>query len=228
MSKILALNFKMNFNYSDVKNYIDNIKGKINNLDVIFFPTTIFLPYFISNEYSLGSQTISEFDNGSHTGETSCTQLKSIGGKYVIIGNSERRRDQAESDQLINLKIKQALAKEEREMLRTTRVLKKEITYDLKELDENLYKNVIIAYEPLWSIGSGDILEKREIEETINYIKDTTLKIYNFDPIVLYGGSVNEKSIEVLNEISNVGGFLVGGASLDYKKVLKMKEVVEK
>lgn len=240
MSKILALNFKMNFNYSDVKNYIDNIKGKINNLDVIFFPPTIFLPYFISNEYSIGSQTISEFDNGSHTGETSCTQLKSIGGKYVIIGNSERRRDQAESDQLINLKIKQALAndlkvilcigetKEEREMLRTTRVLKKEITYDLKELDENLYKNIIIAYEPLWSIGSGDILEKREIEETINYIKDTTLKIYNSDPIVLYGGSVNEKSIEVLNEISNVGGFLVGGASLDYKKVLKMKEVVEK
>ena len=217
MSKILALNFKMNFNYSDVKNYIDNIKGKINNLDVILFPPTIFLPYFISNEYSIGSQTISEFDNGSHTGETSCTQLKSIGGKYVIIGNSERRRDQAESDQLINLKIKQALAndlkvilcigetKEEREMLRTTRVLKKEITYDLKELDENLYKNIIIAYEPLWSIGSGDILEKREIEETINYIKDTTLKIYNFDPIVLYGGSVNEKSIEVLNEIPNVG-----------------------
>ena len=210
MSKILALNFKMNFNYSDVKNYIDNIKGKINNLDVILFPPTIFLPYFISNEYSIGSQTISEFDNGSHTGETSCTQLKSIGGKYVIIGNSERRRDQAESDQLINLKIKQALAN------------------DLKELDENLYKNIIIAYEPLWSIGSGDILEKREIEETINYIKDTTLKIYNFDPIVLYGGSVNEKSIEVLNEIPNVGGFLVGGASLDYKKVLKMKEVVEK
>ena len=59
MSKILALNFKMNFNYSDVKNYIDNIKGKINNLDVILFPPTIFLPYFISNEYSIGSQTIS-------------------------------------------------------------------------------------------------------------------------------------------------------------------------
>ena len=240
MKKILALNFKMNLNYKDVKIYKENIIGKINEKKVIFFPPTIFLPYFISNEYSIGSQNISEFDNGAHTGELSASQLKSIGGSYTIIGHSERRKEQNETDEKINLKIKKALennlkiilcvgeTKEERDLLKTSKVIKKELLNDLEGINVELLKNVIIAYEPIWSIGTGLIPEKKDIISTTNFIIETVEKLFNYKPKVLYGGSVNEKNISELNEIDVLSGFLVGGASLDVNKVLKMKEVVEK
>lgn len=240
MEKIIAFNFKMNLDYNEIKEYVSNIKGKVKNKSVIFFPPTIFLPYFISNEYSIGAQTISEFDNGAHTGELSCSQLKSIGGTYAIIGHSERRQTQKEDDLLINAKVKKALesglkvilcigeTKEEYDMLRTSKVLKREITHNLKNIDSSLLENIIIAYEPIWSIGTGVVPSSDEISKTVEFIIDTTFNIYKFKPTVLYGGSVNEKNITELNKIENVSGFLIGGASLDSSKVLKIKEVVEK
>ena len=240
MSKLLALNLKMNFDYQEVKSYVSSLKGKINSKGVILLPPTIFLPYFISKEYAYGAQNISEFDNGAHTGEISCSQLKSIGGTYALIGHSERRQAQKETDEQINLKVKKALesglkvilcigeTKEEREMLKTTKVLKKEIVSDLKDIGPNSLSNVIIAYEPIWSIGTGAIPTTKDIQDTANFIIDTSINVYNYKPQVLYGGSVNEKNISELNKISEISGFLVGGASLDVNKVVKMKEVVEK
>ena len=243
MKKILVFNLKMNFNYKDVKNYIASLTGKINDSSIIFLPPTIFLPYFISTEYSLGSQNISEYDNGAHTGETSCSQLKSIGGSYVLIGHSERRSLQHEEDDVINLKIKKALendlkvifcvgeTKEEREMLKTSKVLKKQIVNGLNGINQNDLRNVIIAYEPVWSIstsGTGIVPTNKEINDTTNFIIDLAVNAFNYKPKVLYGGSVNEKNINELNKIDVLSGFLVGGASLDINKVLKIKEVVEK
>lgn len=240
MKKIVAFNFKMNLDYKDVKAYLANIKNKINDKSVIFCPSSLFLPYFISDEYSIGAQNISEFDNGAHTGEISCSQLKSIGATYTIIGHSERRQTQKEDDLLINAKVKKALennlnvilcigeTKEEYDMLRTTRVLKREIVNGLKDIDIDKLENVIIAYEPIWSIGTGLVPTNDEISKTIDFIIETTQNTYKFEPKVLYGGSVNEKNIENLNLIENVSGFLIGGASLDSNKVLKIKEVVEK
>ena len=240
MKKILAFNLKMNFNYQEVVNYINELRGKIVSEDVIMFPPTLFLPYFISNEYILGAQNISEFDNGAHTGEISCSQLKSIGGNCVLIGHSERRQDQNEDDIKVNLKIKKALendlqvilcigeTKEEREMLKTTKILKRELLGALKEIDKDLLRNVIIAYEPIWSIGTDVIPKTREIISTVEFIIDTCVNVFNYRPRVLYGGSVNDKNITELNTIDVLSGFLVGGASLDVNKLLKIKEVVEK
>lgn len=240
MKKILALNLKMNFNYQDVIDYVEELSGEINSKNVILFPPTIFLPYFISNEYALGSQNISEFDNGAHTGEISCTQLKSIGGTYVLLGHSERRKDQKEKDTELNLRIKKALSsglkviycvgetKEEREMLKTTKIIKSELLNGLNDISPDDLRNIIIAYEPIWSIGTGVIPTVKDITSTTNFIIDTCVNAFNYKPRVLYGGSVNEKNIEELNKIDVVSGFLVGGASLDVKKVLKMKEVIEK
>lgn len=240
MKKILALNFKMNLEYKQIKDYVSKIKDKINNREVIFFPPSIFLPYFISEEYAIGAQTISEYDNGAHTGEISCEQLKSIGGSYVIIGHSERRQDQKEDDSVINAKIKKALekklkvilcigeTKEERDMLKTAKILKREITSALKDINTDLFGNIVIAYEPIWAIGTGLVPTTDDIYKTIEFIINTTNNTFGFKPNVLYGGSVNEKNIEELNKIENVSGFLVGGASLDFEKVLKIKEVVEK
>ena len=240
MKKILALNFKMNLEYKQIRDYVSKIKDKINNREVIFFPPAIFLPYFISEEYAIGAQTISEHDNGAHTGEISCEQLKSIGGSYVIIGHSERRQDQKEDDSVINAKIKKALekklkvilcigeTKEERDMLKTAKILKREITSALKDINTDLFGNIVIAYEPIWAIGTGLVPTTDDIYKTIEFIINTTNNAFGFKPNVLYGGSVNEKNIEELNKIENVSGFLVGGASLDFEKVLKIKEVVEK
>lgn len=240
MKKILALNMKMNFDYQETMEYIKNINGKINSENVIIFPPIIFLPYFISKEYILGSQNISEFDNGAHTGEVSCSQLKSIGGEYVLIGHSERRESQKEEDDRIHLKIKKALesglkvilcigeTKEEREMLKTTKVLKKEIVNALTGINPEELRNVIVAYEPIWSIGTGVVPTTKDIITTANFIIDTSVNLFNYKPKVLYGGSVNDKNIAELNKIDVISGFLVGGASLDVNKVLKMKEVVEK
>lgn len=240
MKKILALNLKMNFNYQEVIDYVQELKGELKNKNVILFPPTIFLPYFIGNEYPFGAQNISEFDNGAHTGEISCTQLKSIGGTYTIIGHSERRKDQHEEDGTLNLRIKKALenglkviycigeTKEERDMLKTTKILKSEIVNGLAGIKPTDLKNVIIAYEPIWSIGTGVIPTNKEIASTTAFIIDTAVNILNYKPRVLYGGSVNEKNIAELNKIANVSGFLVGGASLDVKKVLKMKETIER
>lgn len=240
MRKLLALNLKMNFTYQEVIEYVQDIRGQINSEDTIIFPPMVFLPYFISREYSLGAQNISEFDNGPHTGEVSCTQLKSLGGSYVLIGHSERRKDQKETDGELNLKIKKALenglkviycvgeTKEEREMLKTTKVLKKEVLDGLSGIDQDSLRNVIIAYEPIWSIGTGAIPSNKDITSAINFIVDTAVNVYNYKPRVLYGGSVNEKNIVELNKLDVISGFLVGGSSLDVDKVLKMKEVVEK
>ncbi len=240
MKKILALNLKMNFDYKDIKNYVVALNDNLKASDIIVLPPMLFLPYFISQNYKIGAQNISEFDNGAYTGEVSCSQLKSIGVAYALIGHSERRQYQCENDDKINSKIKKALenglkvifcigeTKEEREMLKTSKVLKKEIVDGLKGIDENNLKNVIIAYEPIWSIGTGIIPTNKDIVDTTKFIIDTAVKVFNYKPKVLYGGSVNEKNIAELNKINEISGFLVGGASLDVKKVLKMKEVVEK
>ena len=118
--------------------------------------------------------------------------------------------------------------KEERDMLKTAKILKREITSALKDINTDLFGNIVIAYEPIWAIGTGLVPTTDDIYKTIEFIINTTNNAFGFKPNVLYGGSVNEKNIEELNKIENVSGFLVGGASLDFEKVLKIKEVVEK
>ncbi len=238
MMKILALNFKMNLNYEDIKEYKKNIEGKINNKNVILFPPSLFLPCLISDEYSFGTQNISEFDNGAHTGEISASQLKSLGGTYTLVGHSERRSEQGELDSKLNLKIKKALEKDlkvilcvgetkvERETGKTNEVIERELKNGLDGIEK--IEDVIIAYEPIWSIGTGLIPSKEDIIATTNFIIETVDKMFNYKIKVLYGGSVNDKNISELSEIDVVSGFLVGGASLDVNKVFKMKEVIEK
>lgn len=238
MMKILALNFKMNLNYEDIKEYKKNIEGKINNKNVILFPPSLFLPCLISDEYSFGTQNISEFDNGAHTGEISASQLKSLGGTYTLVGHSERRSEQGELDSKLNLKIKKALEKDlkvilcvgetkvERETGKTNEVIERELKNGLDGIEK--IEDVTIAYEPIWSIGTGLIPSKEDIIATTNFIIETVDKMFNYKIKVLYGGSVNDKNISELSEIDVVSGFLVGGASLDVNKVFKMKEVIEK
>ena len=161
---------------------------------------------------------------GPFTGSINSIMLKSVGAKYVIIGHSENRQN-GETDKLINLKIKSALKaglkvifcigetlKQKRKKI-TKQVLNKQIKLGLYKIKKN--NKILIAYEPVWSIGTGMIPKSNELYDTINFIKK---KIRNFK--IIYGGSVNPKNIHELKSINNIDGFLIGGASQDPKKFI--------
>ena len=150
--------------------------------------------------------------------------LKNVGAKYVIIGHSENRQN-GENDKILNLKISSALEsklkvifcigetlKEKRKKI-TKRILTKQIDIGLKKIKNK--KDIIIAYEPVWAIGTGLTPNNVELHEIINFIKKKLKKIK-----VLYGGSVNPKNINVLKNINNIDGFLIGGASQNPNKFI--------
>ena len=161
---------------------------------------------------------------GAYTGSINSSMLKSVGAKYVIIGHSENR-NAGETNKLINLKIKSALKsglkvifcvgetlKEKRKKI-TKKVLNKQIRLGLNKIIDR--RKIIIAYEPVWSIGSGIVPKPNELFEIVDFIKKN-YKNYK----VLYGGSVSPKNIKELKSIKNIDGYLIGGASQDYKKFI--------
>lgn len=226
-NKILALNHKMNLMPQELKTYINNIN--IENKNIIVFPMAIYLPYFLNKGFDIGIQNISLFENGSHTGEISAMAAQKLGANYAIVGHSERRDEFIETDEVINKKVKEAVNKglkvilcvgEKNKDEDKEKTLKVQLKKSLKDIDLN--QNIIIAYEPVWAIGSGMIPTKAEIKESIKFIKQETGSKLK----VLYGGSVNENNIAEINTIKILDGYLVGGASLDYNKVNKMIKVV--
>ena len=161
---------------------------------------------------------------GAFTGSVNSAMLKNVGARYVIIGHSENRQS-GETNKLINLKIKNALKAglkvifcigetsiEKRKKI-TKQVLVKQVKLGLHKIKYN--KNLVIAYEPVWSIGTGMIPKSKELFETIDFVKK---KIKNCK--VLYGGSVSPKNINELKLIENIDGYLIGGASQDPKKFI--------
>ena len=175
----------------------------------------------------IGGQNCHEnLDHGPHTGYVNAKMLKDIGANYVIIGHSENR-EKGETNKLINQKIKSAIKanlkvifcigetlKEKREG-KTKSILIKQIKFGLDKVDKK--RNLFIAYEPVWSIGTGKIPNLIELEETIQFIKNKCNKI---SPKILYGGSVNPNNVKNLKMIKNLDGFLIGGASQNSKKFI--------
>ena len=173
----------------------------------------------------VGSQNCHENENfGPSTGSVNSKMLKSVGASYVIIGHSEVRQ-RGETNNLINKKIKVAIKsglkiifcvgetlKEKKGKL-TKKVLSKQINLGLNKIKNK--KGILIAYEPVWSIGSGRVPKPLELFQIINFIKKKNRNIK-----VLYGGSVNSKNIDQLNSINNIDGYLIGGASQDSKKFI--------
>lgn len=232
--KLICANFKMNLLKQDIVNYLKIIENKINKENVIFFPNNLYLNLFQTKNYLIGSQDISFQDFGSITGDTSIFQLKELGINYTLIGHSERRKF-FNDNIYINNKIKLALennikvilcigeSKEEFHAHKTFEVLKKELdealNNNLNLINEN---NLIIAYEPIWSIGTGNIPTNLILEKTIKDIKDYLFEKYNLNLKVLYGGSVNLQNIENLETISLIDGYLIGTTSLDPNKFLNL------
>lgn len=182
---------------------------------------------FKNCQIGIGGQNCHEGDDyGPYTGSINSRMLKNIGAQFVIIGHSENRAE-GETDKVINLKIKSALKSKlkvifcigetlkEKKQKKTKSTLSKQIHIGLKNIKNKA--NIFIAYEPVWSIGSGVIPTNKDLFETIKFIKN---KFRDKPQRVLYGGSVNPKNIINLKKVNNLDGFLVGGASQSAKKFI--------
>ena len=175
----------------------------------------------------VGAQNCHESENfGAFTGHVNSKMLKDVGAKYVILGHSENRQS-GETDKLINLKIKSAIkcglkiifcigeTSIERRNKKTNHVLWKQINNGLKSIKNK--SNIIIAYEPVWSIGTGLIPKPEDLLKTVLFIKNRFSKN---SPKILYGGSVNSSNIDQLKDINDIDGFLIGGASQNSNKFI--------
>ena len=222
--RLVVGNFKMNLDSFEINEYIDFFKEK--NFDnVIFSPPAIYLERFIKNGFKVASQDVGFAIKGAYTGDISASELKSIGVNFSIVGHSERRKyyyDDRHVNDKVKLLLKEGIipiicigeTKEERDNKQTFEVLAREIHDALKNIDTNSLKNVIIAYEPIWSIGTGVIPSNADIFDTIAFIKNYITENYNISLKVLYGGSVNNDCINNLEKIENIDGYLVGGCSI--------------
>ena len=175
----------------------------------------------------VGAQNCHQSDKfGAHTGYINSKMLKNVGARYVILGHSENRQ-QGEDDKLINLKIKSAINSglkiifcigetfKEKRNKKTNQVLARQIKNGLKSIRNK--SKIIIAYEPVWSIGTGLIPKSEDLVKSVNFIKS---KLGKKSLKILYGGSVNPGNISILKNISSIDGFLIGGASQDSKKFI--------
>lgn len=226
MSKLIVCNMKMNQTKDEVINYINELNGN----DIVTIPSSIYIPYYLGN-FKVGIQNVYECDMGAYTGEVSSYQANSLGVEYALIGHSERRKYFNETNELINKKVINSInhlkvilcigeSLTDYNNNQTKEVLKHEINTCLKDVN----KEVIIAYEPLWAIGTGLTPSIEEIDNISNFIKDEVNNNYGYIPTILYGGSVNEKNISAINNIKNIDGFLIGGASLN---IDSMKQIIK-
>ena len=175
----------------------------------------------------VGAQNCHESENfGAYTGNVNSKMLKNVGAKFIILGHSENRQE-GDTDKLINSKIKSAIKAglkiifcigetlKEKRGKKTNQVLAKQIKNGLKSIKNK--SNIIIAYEPVWSIGTGIIPKSEDLIKSVNFIKK---KLGKKSSKILYGGSVNAANISHLKNISSIDGFLIGGASQDSKKFI--------
>lgn len=235
--KYLVCNFKNKLLKDDILKYNKSLVDIETKVKLVLCPPSIYLDMFDKSGYELGVQDISSFMDKTITGEIEATQVKSMGAKYVIVGHSERRiyRHEINIDFInkINNAIENGLniiycigeTLNEKENGRTYEVLEKQISEVLNNVE---IKNIMIAYEPVWAIGTGKVPETDEIKENIKFINDIIMEKYEEKLDILYGGSVNDTNIGELCTIKGLNGFLVGGASLDPNKVKGMLIEMEK
>jgi len=246
--KIIAGNWKMNNGINETVNLISDIKKELSEKKV--YADAIICPPFINLETAhallkessikLGAQNLYFEESGAFTGEISPSMLKSVGCEFVILGHSERRTIFGESDQVINKKIKIAIKNglkpifcigetlEQREKGVTFKVIETQITNGLKELSESELENLIVAYEPVWAIGTGRNATPQQAQEVHLFIRGLIGKMYsqNFASqlVIQYGGSVKADNAKEILSQPDIDGALVGGACLKADSFVKIIE----
>ena len=234
--KVIAGNWKMNKLPNEAINFIDRLTPLVKDTEnevILCVPyTDLFYALLTAQNTNIkiGAQNMHFEEKGAYTGEVSGKMLKSIGVEYVIIGHSERRQYFNETDETVNKKIKSAYANglkpivcvgetlEQREAGKAVEVITKQTELALEGLDNEQVASTIIAYEPIWAIGTGKTATKEDANDAIKAIRDKICQIYGQNVaervIIQYGGSVKSANAKELFEMSDIDGGLVGGASL--------------
>tara|TARA_B100001057_G_scaffold62296_1_gene55755 strand:+ start:5900 stop:6649 length:750 start_codon:yes stop_codon:yes gene_type:complete len=239
-NKILFIaNWKMFGDLNSVKSIesVINLTKKKNykNAKIIYCPPYTLLNSFViktrKTNLDVGAQNCHyEINTGPYTGSISSNMIKKLGVKYIIIGHSENRSDGETNDQ-INKKIHSAISNNlnvifcigenlfEKKNKKTNNVLKKQIDLGLRKIKK--IDKIILAYEPVWSIGTGKVLTNKELTKQVVIIKKIIKKKFkNQEAKIIYGGSVNNQNINNLKQIKEINGFLIGGASQNSKKFI--------
>jgi len=249
--KIVIGNWKMNKSFDDAEDLIvqiaESLEGWNLQTQVVLCPPFPYLELATDHadegEFACGAQNCSEFENGAYTGEVSASMLADIGVDFCIIGHSERRKYFAETNEMIAKKTEILLQKmiipvvccgeaiEEREAGHHFEVVEKQITESLFHLSKEQFENVIIAYEPVWAIGTGLTATPAQAEEMHAFIRTLVERKYGteaaYNLYILYGGSCNAKNALELFTQNNVDGGLIGGASLVAEEFVAIIEAAE-
>ena len=244
---IIAGNWKMNNTISATKALLTDLIPLVKDAKA---EVVVCVPYtdiatageiIKGTNIKLGAENVHWAEKGAFTGEISADMLVELGVEYVIIGHSERRQYFGETDQTVNARVKAALSKglkpiicvgetlEEREGGLVESVLVRQTTEAFKDIDKSQLENIVIAYEPVWAIGTGKTATAQDANDTIAIIRNTMANLYCKDCAenkvrIQYGGSMNPKNASELMSMPQIDGGLIGGASLkavDFSQVVK-------
>jgi triosephosphate isomerase len=247
---IIVANWKMHKTVAETRKYIERFRSLIEGTEGVALapPFTALLDAreaLQGSRIQLAAQNMYHAEQGAFTGEISPLMLRELGCSYVIIGHSERRNHFHESDELINQKLQSAFAHdlipilcvgeklEERRSVATERVLEGQVRTDLKGLSNKQVARLVIAYEPIWAIGTGQTASPDDAQAGARFIRQQITTLYEQETAdavrIQYGGSVNAKNAHSLLAQPDVDGALVGGASLDpveFAQIVKAAEAI--
>lgn len=243
---IIAGNWKMNNTIAQTESLLKDLKPLVVDADcevVVCTPFTSLakaIELTKNSNIAVGAENVHWAEKGAFTGEISAEMLAELGVKYVIIGHSERRQYFNETDETVNKRVKAALAAglkpiicigetlTEREGGKVEEVLVRQTTGAFVDIDAKELKNIVIAYEPVWAIGTGKTATAQQANDTIKIVRDTIAKLYGKSEAdkmrIQYGGSMNPKNAKELMAMEEIDGGLIGGASLkalDFSQVVK-------
>ena len=245
--KIVAGNWKMHKNAEQTEDLLNELIAKIptdTHVQVIVAPTFVNLASAVDHleftNIDVAAQNVHQAEAGAFTGEISAAMLKEIGVEYVVVGHSERRQYFAETDETVNKRTKAALAAgiipivccgetlEEREANITEKIVGDQVKADLADLTAAEVASLVIAYEPVWAIGTGKTATDDQANEVCTFIRKTIADLFGQEAAdkvrIQYGGSVKPATISNLMAKSDIDGALVGGASLkaeDFSQIVK-------
>lgn len=242
--KMVAGNWKMNFTPSKAEAFVSEMKTKLDTdkVDVVLCVPFVNLQYVMAGlegtSIKVGAQNMHYMDEGAYTGEISGVMLKDMGVPYVVIGHSERRESFSETNLTVNLKTLKALehgitpivcvgeSLKQRKQKRMESVLSKQINFALDEITADNIDKIVIAYEPIWAIGTGETATPAQAEEACAFIRKRISEKFGAAAAekvrILYGGSVTPDNAAELFAMDNIDGGLVGGASVvpSFEKVV--------
>jgi triosephosphate isomerase len=237
--KIVAGNWKMNNGLQETKLLINELKTEVNHCecDVMIAPSFVCLQTAIdlltNNDIEVVSQNVHQEENGAYTGEVSAKMLSSIGVKTTIIGHSERREYFNETHDMLKHKVDTSLEKsmkiifcfgeqlKDRKTNNHSTIISNQISESLFHLNSSDWDNIILAYEPVWAIGTGETASSDQVQEMHSFIRNFIAQKYSAELAqnvsILYGGSVKPSNAKEIFSMEDVDGGLIGGASLNSK-----------